>query len=130
MESARFTLERIHPGVTVSIRRNRDTENESILPKYGVPAMLRTFGLTGEVLDVDIANELVQVETYVETEGLLLRFWYPLKDLEKPTSVAKPQLNSTTVNMLKLHRYSILRVLIKEIDIGFLIIIFKHSLVI
>lgn len=29
-------------------------------------------------------NELVQVETYLRSEGVLVRFWYPLEVLEKP----------------------------------------------
>lgn len=29
-------------------------------------------------------NELVQVETYLRSEGVLVRFWYPLEMLEKP----------------------------------------------
>ena len=29
-------------------------------------------------------NELVQVETYLRSEGVLVRFWYPLDMLERP----------------------------------------------
>ena len=28
--------------------------------------------------------ELVQVETYLRSEGVLVRFWYPLETLERP----------------------------------------------
>lgn len=29
-------------------------------------------------------NELVQVETYLRSEGLLVRYWYPIEMLERP----------------------------------------------
>jgi len=48
-------------------------------------------------------HELVLVEVYVETEGTLLRFWYPLKCLERIDGTTKPPLNAHTVNMFKLH---------------------------
>lgn len=73
--------------------------------------MLKTFGLHGVVLDVDSVsatlhcfgasqniyrethvsvhlfvqvNELVQVETYLRSEGVLVRYWYPIEMLERP----------------------------------------------
>ncbi|MBN3309272.1 HECD4 ligase, partial [Amia calva] len=46
--------------------------------------MLKTFGLHGVVLDVDSMNELVQVETYLRSEGVLVRYWYPIDMLERP----------------------------------------------
>jgi len=30
------------------------------------------------------SNELVQVETYLRSEGVLVRYWYPLDMLERP----------------------------------------------
>lgn len=30
------------------------------------------------------ANELVQVETYLRSEGVLVRYWYPIEMLERP----------------------------------------------
>ena len=30
------------------------------------------------------SNELVQVETYLRQEGILVRYWYPLSVLERP----------------------------------------------
>ena len=30
------------------------------------------------------SHELVQVETYLRSEGVLVRFWYPLEALERP----------------------------------------------
>lgn len=29
-------------------------------------------------------NELVQVETYLRSEGVLVRYWYPIEMLERP----------------------------------------------
>ena len=29
-------------------------------------------------------NELVQIETYLRQEGVLVRYWYPLSVLERP----------------------------------------------
>ena len=36
------------------------------------------------VLIVFQPNELVQVETYLRSEGVLVRYWYPLAMLERP----------------------------------------------
>lgn len=30
------------------------------------------------------SSELVQVETYLRSEGVLVRFWYPIDMLERP----------------------------------------------
>ncbi|GFR88445.1 hypothetical protein ElyMa_006100100, partial [Elysia marginata] len=100
---AKFTIDRVKKGTTVNIRTptgmtggtssaaggsnssTTSTSNATMqLPKFAVRSMLKTFGLTGTVLDVDTANELVQVETYLRSEGVLVRFWYPLIMLEKP----------------------------------------------
>jgi len=76
---------------------------ETVLPKYAIEPMLRTIGLVGEVLDIDPVNELILLEIYVETEGNLLRFWYPLKCLERLGGSKKPALNGNNVNLFKLH---------------------------
>ena len=47
-------------------------------------AQLKTFGLHGEVLDIDRNNELILVESYLRGDGVLVRFWYPLSWLERP----------------------------------------------
>ncbi len=31
-------------------------------------------------------HELVQVETYLRSEGVLVRFWYPIDILERPAA--------------------------------------------
>ncbi|XP_059171920.1 probable E3 ubiquitin-protein ligase HECTD4 isoform X2 [Physella acuta] len=83
---AKFTIDRVKKGTTVIIRTPTGISSYATtqLPKFAVRSMLKTFGLTGTVLDVDTANELVQVETYLRSEGVLVRFWYPLVLLEKP----------------------------------------------
>ncbi|XP_025090246.1 probable E3 ubiquitin-protein ligase HECTD4 isoform X2 [Pomacea canaliculata] len=84
---AKFTIERVKKGTTVIIRTPvslTTMTGAALLPKFAVRAMLKTFGLAGTVLDVDAPNELVQVETYLRSEGVLVRFWYPLEVLEKP----------------------------------------------
>lgn len=30
------------------------------------------------------SNEIVQVEVYLRSEGVLVRFWYPIEMLERP----------------------------------------------
>jgi hypothetical protein len=53
----------------------------------------------------------------VESEGILIRFWYPVSGLDKPQVQKKPNLNSSTVNMFKLHRYIILQLVrCKKVD--------------
>ncbi|OWF52164.1 E3 ubiquitin-protein ligase HECTD4 [Mizuhopecten yessoensis] len=83
---AKFTIERVKKGTAVVIRNTAETSTAgtTVLPKFAVRSMLRTFGLTGTVLDVDNSNELVQVETYLRSEGVLVRFWYPIDMLERP----------------------------------------------
>ncbi|KAJ8312853.1 hypothetical protein KUTeg_010226 [Tegillarca granosa] len=85
-ELAKFTIERVRKGTMVVIRNTTGTSTAgtTVLPKFAVRSMLRTFGLTGTVLDIDNTNELVQVETYLRSEGVLVRFWYPIDMLERP----------------------------------------------
>lgn len=40
--------------------------------------LLTALGLVFQV------NELVQVETYLRSEGVLVRYWYPIDMLERP----------------------------------------------
>ena len=52
---AKFTIDRVRKGTTVVIRDPKGTGSggTTVLPKYAVRSMLKTFGLTGTVLDVD-----------------------------------------------------------------------------
>ena len=49
-ELGKFTIERVRKGTTVVVRA---PSGGPILPKFAVRGMLKTFGLTGVVLDVD-----------------------------------------------------------------------------
>ncbi|XP_046872567.1 probable E3 ubiquitin-protein ligase HECTD4 isoform X1 [Hypomesus transpacificus] len=88
-EANKFTIDKVRKGLTVVIRcpdsnNTNSTTGGTALPKFAIRGMLKTFGLHGVVLDVDSVNELVQVETYLRSEGVLVRYWYPLETLERP----------------------------------------------
>ncbi|XP_043924358.1 probable E3 ubiquitin-protein ligase HECTD4 isoform X2 [Protopterus annectens] len=88
-EANKFTADKVRKGLTVVIRcpdTNSGTGSTvgTALPKFAIRGMLKTFGLHGIVLDVDSVNELVQVETYLRSEGVLVRYWYPIDMLERP----------------------------------------------
>ncbi|XP_077996372.1 putative E3 ubiquitin-protein ligase HECTD4 [Glandiceps talaboti] len=95
-EAAKFTIERVRKGTSVVVRQyaNETVSGGTVVPKFAVRGMLKTFGLTGVVLDVDSHNELVQVETYLRSEGVLVRYWYPIDMLERPPPGYRK--NSTT----------------------------------
>ncbi|KAM6111771.1 LOW QUALITY PROTEIN: putative E3 ubiquitin-protein ligase HECTD4 [Pterocles gutturalis] len=87
-EANKFTIDKVRKGLTV-VTRSPDSNNVTSsavgsLPKFAIRGMLKTFGLHGVVLDVDSVNELVQVETYLRSEGVLVRYWYPIDMLERP----------------------------------------------
>ncbi|MEE6503851.1 hypothetical protein FKM82_004993 [Ascaphus truei] len=88
-EANKFTIDKVRKGLTVVIR-SPDSNNVAsnavgtALPKFAIRGMLKTFALHGVVLDVDSVNELVQVETYLRSEGVLVRYWYPIDMLERP----------------------------------------------
>ncbi|KAG8597822.1 hypothetical protein GDO81_002399 [Engystomops pustulosus] len=88
-EANKFTIDKVRKGLTVVIR-SPDSNNVAstavgtALPKFAIRGMLKTFSLHGVVLDVDSVNELVQVETYLRSEGVLVRYWYPIDMLERP----------------------------------------------
>ncbi|XP_056457694.1 probable E3 ubiquitin-protein ligase HECTD4 isoform X1 [Gadus chalcogrammus] len=88
-EANKFTIDKVRKGLTVVIRcpdsnNTNSTTGGMALPKFAIRGMLKTFGLHGVVLDVDSVNELVQVETYLRSEGVLVRYWYPIEMLERP----------------------------------------------
>ncbi|XP_039545699.1 probable E3 ubiquitin-protein ligase HECTD4 [Pimephales promelas] len=88
-EANKFTIDKVRKGLTVGIRcpegnNTCSSTGGTALPKFAIRGMLKTFGLHGVVLDVDSANELVQVETYLRSEGVLVRYWYPIEMLERP----------------------------------------------
>ncbi|XP_036454105.1 probable E3 ubiquitin-protein ligase HECTD4 isoform X4 [Colossoma macropomum] len=88
-EANKFTIDKVRKGLTVVIRcpdsnNTGSSTGGTALPKFAIRGMLKTFGLHGVVLDVDSVNELVQVETYLRSEGVLVRYWYPIEMLERP----------------------------------------------
>jgi len=108
-EAVKCTVDKMKPGMNIVIRPLKEqltkveNSNSMLLPGYAVTGMLRTFGLVGEVLEVDQGHDLVLVETYIESEGVLVRFWYPVTSLDKRDGGKKPTLSTNTVNMFKLH---------------------------
>ncbi|XP_026795565.1 probable E3 ubiquitin-protein ligase HECTD4 isoform X2 [Pangasianodon hypophthalmus] len=88
-EASKFTIDKVRKGLTVVIRcpecnNTGSSMGGTALPKFAIRGMLKTFGLHGAVLDVDSVNDLVQVETYLRSEGVLVRYWYPIEMLERP----------------------------------------------
>ncbi|KAJ3603715.1 hypothetical protein NHX12_028456 [Muraenolepis orangiensis] len=82
-EANKFTIDKVRKGLTVVIRcpesnNTNSTTGGMALPKFAIRGMLKTFGLHGVVLDVD------SVETYLRSEGVLVRYWYPIEMLERP----------------------------------------------
>ncbi|XP_066272380.1 LOW QUALITY PROTEIN: probable E3 ubiquitin-protein ligase HECTD4 [Branchiostoma lanceolatum] len=111
-EAMKFTIERVRKGMTVVIRHPQTagvlTTGSTVLPKFAVRGMLKTFGSTGVVLDVDSHNELVQVETYLRSEGVLVRYWYPIDMLERPPQGTRKASITGVANMdtsnIQIHR--------------------------
>ena len=74
----KLSIEQVKIGLKVYIPKIKK------LPTYCVPVMDQTFGLYGEVVNIDSILKIVQVECYLDYEGVLVRFWYALEDIEKP----------------------------------------------
>lgn len=55
-------------------------------------------------------NELVQVETYLRSEGVLVRYWYPIEMLERPPAGSRRTAANGLVSLdssnIQIHRYS------------------------
>lgn len=74
----KFTISHVKKGSVVVVQK------ELPYSRCGGRTLQKTEGLTGIVLDVDEASEIVQVETYLQNEGALVGFWYPVVYLERP----------------------------------------------
>ena len=83
-EMSKFTIAKIKKGDMVKLKgfNQGDRAQEAA---FSCLSQLKTFGLYGEVLDVDRTNELILVESYLRGDGVLVRFWYPLSWLERPS---------------------------------------------
>ena len=71
---AKFTIERVRKGTTVVVRNTAGTSTSgaTVLPKFAVRSMLRTFGLTGTVLDIDsVRLQSCGIRKYVKKLDLL-----------------------------------------------------------
>ncbi|MGH0151603.1 UNVERIFIED_CONTAM: hypothetical protein FKN15_020765 [Acipenser sinensis] len=112
-EANKFTIDKVRKGLTVVIRspesnNTNSTTGGTALPKFAIRGMLKTFALHGVVLDVDSVNELVQVETYLRSEGVLVRYWYPIDMLERPPAGSRRTAANGLVSMdstnIQIHR--------------------------
>jgi E3 ubiquitin-protein ligase HECTD4 len=100
-ELGKFTISKVRKSMAVVVQKD--------LPyaRCGVRSMQKTQGLTGIVLDIDEHNELVQVECYLQSEGALVRFWFPVVYLEKPPPGYRksPTLRGADAANILVHRY-------------------------
>lgn len=73
---AKFTIEKVKKGTTVVVRNTTETSTAgtTVLPKFAVRSMLKTFGLTGNVLDVDNVRVKTLLLTVMDHLTLLLDF--------------------------------------------------------
>lgn len=58
-EAAKFAIGQVSKGTVVMIRDQTTSHNanaSSLLPKFAVHSMLKTFGLIGIVLDIDVVS--------------------------------------------------------------------------
>ena len=73
-----LSVDKLRPRMIVSIN-----EQDLPLPMFACKQQMKTFGLEGQIITVDKLNELVEVETYLEADGIIVRFWYPIDALTK-----------------------------------------------
>lgn len=74
-----LSVDKLRPRMIVSINE----QDLLPLPMFACKEQVKTFGLEGKIITVDKLNELVEVETYLEADGIIVRFWYPLDALTK-----------------------------------------------
>ena len=83
-ELAKFTIERVRKGTTVVIRTCGLTgpSGTTVLPKFAVRGMLKTFGLMGMVLDVDTVSHATENNnTYIYHTNAEANFVQGTRDL-------------------------------------------------
>jgi hypothetical protein len=102
-EMSKFTIDKIRKGDMVSLKEPTQAQD----PNFSSLAQVKTFGLQGEVLEVDRANELIQVETYLRGDGVLVRFWYPLSWLEKPNDSRQRKTTITGLHSVDVHNSNV-----------------------
>ena len=75
-ELAKFTIERVRKGTMVVIRQthNSGAAGTTVLPKFAVRGMVKTFGLTGIVLDVDQVCRCSSLPAYMLGNSIFLNW--------------------------------------------------------
>ena len=105
VEAEKLNIKSVKKNIILVIKKSPPESGSS--SKFNTKEMSKTFGLTGIVLAKEETTNLVQVETYLENEGVLVRYWYPLDLLEKPPKGARksniPILRSQSINVY-MHR--------------------------
>ena len=90
-ERCKLQLHHLRRGQKVVIKKAADGINIGIV------------GQLSRVLEVDVALELVMVDTYLAEEGRLVRFWHPLSSLAKPEESTGPE-DLPDLSSLVLHK--------------------------
>ena len=90
-ERSKLQLHHLRRGQKVVIKKAADGINLGIV------------GQLSRVLEVDVALELVMVDTYLAEEGRLVRFWHPLSSLAKPEESTGPE-DLPDLSSLVLHK--------------------------
>ena len=75
-----LSIEKLRPGMIVCITKDQDVQHHT---NFACQQQIKTFGLEGEVVRTDVPNELAEIETYIEEEGTVVRYWYPIDCLKK-----------------------------------------------
>ena len=92
-----LSVNKLRPRMIVSIN-----EQDLPLPMFACKQQMKTFGLEGQIIIVDKLNELVEVETYLEADGIIVRFWYPLDALTKSNNESSHSSQSKLKSMSNL----------------------------
>ncbi|GAB6029828.1 putative E3 ubiquitin-protein ligase HTD4 [Chamberlinius hualienensis] len=115
-DMSRISLDRLKKGQEVLIRNavanSVANTGVTVLPKFAVPGMLKTFGLLAVVLDIEQHTELVQLEIYLRSEGVLVRYWYPIEVLERPPTGINRSSANTSNQMIDTNNTAVHRELI------------------
>ncbi|QQP52771.1 Uncharacterized protein FKW44_005018, partial [Caligus rogercresseyi] len=102
---SKLSIEGIKKGMLLSV----GLINVELGYKIGPQSICETSNQPGEVIDIDIENELVQVETYLKLKGVLVRYWYPITALEKSSQPLKSSINPTSSGSFNIHNPDIHR---------------------
>ena len=75
-EAAKFTIDKVLKGTTVVIHQPDTTGSagSTVVPKFAVRAMLKTFGLTGMVLDIDSVRGTMLMEYGLLQRAIAMAF--------------------------------------------------------